>query len=109
MLRVIDGDTVEARVHVWMGQEVVTRFRLNSIDAPELTGACAAERDLAECARLRLAALAGGQDVTLVDIRPDKYFGRVAGRLLMAGGKDAGNRLMAEGLARTGTRRFNWC
>jgi endonuclease YncB( thermonuclease family) len=109
VLRVIDGDTIEARVHVWMGQEIVTRVRLAGIDAPELNGACAAESDLARRALDRLALLLGTGPVLLSEIRPDKYFGRVGARLLLADNRDAGEVLTSEALARVGTRRFSWC
>jgi hypothetical protein len=36
VLRVIDGDTFEARVRIWSGFEITTRVRLRAIDAPEL-------------------------------------------------------------------------
>jgi micrococcal nuclease len=106
---VIDGDTVEARIHVWMGQEAVTRIRLAGIDAPEMGGACAAEQQLARRARERLAALVQPGAVVITDVRPDKYFGRVVARLLLADGRDAGDILVQEELVRAGHRRFSWC
>ena len=109
ILRVIDGDTVEVRVQAWIGHEIVTRLRLAGIDAPELNGACALERALAARARDRLAELASDEEAVLADIRPDKYFGRVAGRLILRDGRDAGQILLAEALARAGARRFSWC
>ena len=111
VLNVIDGDTVEARVHVWMGQEVVTRIRLKDVDAPEMTGACSAERDLAIASRNRVAALVGNANVLLTDVRPDKYFGRVVARIVSADGRDVGSILLAETLARPyqGGRRQAWC
>ena len=39
VLRVLDGDTFEARVRVWPGLDITTKIRLRSIDAPELEGA----------------------------------------------------------------------
>jgi micrococcal nuclease len=111
ILKVIDGDTVEARIHVWMGQEVVTRLRLLDIDAPEFSSGCAEERRLAGGAQTRLAQLVSGGPVLVADVRPDKYFGRVVGRLVLADGRDAGAALLAEGLARPyrGGARLNWC
>lgn len=111
VLNVIDGDTVEARVHVWMGQEVITRVRLKDIDAPEIAGACAPERLQAMKARDRLAVLVQGPGVVLAEVRPDKYFGRVVAHLVMSDGQDAGAILLAEGLARPyrGGRRESWC
>jgi endonuclease YncB( thermonuclease family) len=110
VLRVIDGDTLEARVHVWLGQEIVTKVRLAGIDAPELHARCAAERAGAEAARSALAALVEGRSVRLTDVRPDKYFGRVVARI-SAGGHDAGAALLAAGHARLygGGRRGGWC
>ncbi|MGL4440750.1 MAG: thermonuclease family protein [Bosea sp. (in: a-proteobacteria)] len=111
VLNVVDGDTVEARVHVWMGQEVVTRIRLKDIDAPEVTGACGPERERAIAARDRLAELVHGAGIVLADVRPDKYFGRVVARVVMSDGQDAGAILLSEGLARPyrGGRRQSWC
>ncbi|HAP10121.1 MAG TPA: nuclease, partial [Afipia sp.] len=43
VVRVVDGDTFEARVHLWPGLEMTTRVRLRGIDAPEMKGACAEE------------------------------------------------------------------
>src|SRR5512138_2187486 len=40
VVRTIDGDTFEARVHLDGGLEAVTRVRLRGIDAPELKSAC---------------------------------------------------------------------
>src|SRR6185312_332928 len=36
VLRVIDGDTFEARVHVWPGLDITTKVRLRGVDAPEM-------------------------------------------------------------------------
>src|SRR5690348_13647193 len=56
VLRVIDGDTFEARVHLWPGLTATTRVRLRGIDAPELRARCAEERSRAEAAREALKA-----------------------------------------------------
>jgi endonuclease YncB( thermonuclease family) len=111
VIAILDGDTVEARVHVWMGQEVVTRVRLRDIDAPEIGSACAEERQRAVAARERLASLIGSGDVTISDVQADKFFGRVVARLATADGMDAGATLLGERLARTyaGGRRTSWC
>lgn len=39
VVRVIDGDTFLARVHLWLGLALSTRVRIRGIDAPELKGA----------------------------------------------------------------------
>jgi endonuclease YncB( thermonuclease family) len=68
VLRVIDGDTFEARIRIWSGFEITTRVRLRAIDAPELHARCASEYFKAEAARLALQRLlsAGGVTLSLV-------------------------------------------
>jgi endonuclease YncB( thermonuclease family) len=116
VLRVLDGDTIEVRAHIWLGQEVATRVRLAGVDAPELEGACRSERALAMRARAylaaRLATADGGlADVSLSDIRAGKYGGRVLARVRTAGGEDLSQALLAAGLARAyaGKARRPWC
>jgi len=54
VLRVIDGDTFEARVRIWHGMDVTTRGRLRGIEAPELHARCAEERGRAVAERKAL-------------------------------------------------------
>ena len=110
--RIIDGDTVEVTVPVWLGQTVTTNVRIEGIDTPELRGKCEAERVLAAAARDRLAALIGDGPVILTDVRYDKFGGRVVARLADAQGADAGLVLVSEGLARPFDgrgARLSWC
>lgn len=111
VLRVLDGDTLEARVRVWLGEDIVTRVRLAGIDAPEIRGRCDEERRRALEARAALEHLVEGRAVILADIGPDKYFGRVVGRILIDGERDAGAILLAAGHARAydGRTRTSWC
>ena len=57
VVRVIDGDTFEARVRVWPGLDVNTKVRLRNIDAPELHARCADELGKAQAARAALEAM----------------------------------------------------
>jgi endonuclease YncB( thermonuclease family) len=50
VIRTIDGDTFEARVHLWPGLDLTTRVRLRGIDAPELKASCPQELQMAEAA-----------------------------------------------------------
>ena len=111
VLRVVDGDTLEARVAVWPGQEIVILVRLAGVDAPELDGRCAAERRAAAAAREALSRLVGNGAVVLSDVRPDKYFGRVVARVAGADGRDFGQVLGEAGHVRPyeGGRRLSWC
>ncbi|MET0312787.1 MAG: thermonuclease family protein, partial [Hansschlegelia sp.] len=109
-LSVIDGDTLEARVAVFPGQEIVTRIRLAGVDAPERRGRCASERDAAEKATRALGAMVEGRRLTLTKIRGDKYFGRVVARVSTQQG-DLAEALVAGGYGRPygGGRRDGWC
>ncbi len=117
-LRVVDGDTVA------IGETV---FRLNGFDAPE-TGPrarCDSERDLGERAKRRLVELVITTDISLTPIacscRPGtegtarcNHARRCA--VLKSDGKDVGDILISEGLARPYIcgatrcpRRRSWC
>ncbi len=134
VVSVLDGDTLEVRVHIWLGQDIRTRVRLAGIDAPELKGKCARERDLAQRARAyllaRLDPLAAGDgaagdgaagdgaagdgaaaSIRLREVRYGKYAGRVLARVETLDGTDLGQELVAAGLARPydGRRRASWC
>ena len=77
VIRTIDGDTFEARVHLSPGLDLTTRVRLRGIDAPELKASCPQELQMAEAATDALRALLGEGEVTISNIGPDKYNGRV--------------------------------
>ncbi len=110
VVKVIDGDTLEVEARIWPDQLVRTAVRLDGIDAPELRGECDGERSLARRARDELAATAG-RDVLLLQVRHDKYGGRVVARVLDLMGRDLGDRLIAAGMARAydGGARGSWC
>ncbi|RJF89633.1 nuclease [Oleomonas cavernae] len=111
VLEVVDGDTLEVRVMIWLGQEVVTRVRLVGIDTPELRGDCDDEKRKAAAARDLLARLVAGGTVTLRDVRYDKYGGRVLALVSTADGRALTDQLIAAGLARPydGKARVGWC
>ena len=71
VIRVIDGDTFEARVRVWPGLDVSTKVRLRNIDAPELHARCADELAKAQASRTALETMlaAGGVTVSRVGHR----------------------------------------
>lgn len=107
-IHVIDGDTIAVgKVH----------YRLVGFDTPETTrrAKCRAERDLGAAAtqRLRLIVSKGGLDLSEVpcSCAPGTAgtfkcnYGRRCG-VLTQGGRDVGDTLMAEGLARP--YPFDW-
>jgi len=116
VLRVLDGDTLEVRAQIWLGQAVTTRVRLAGVDAPELSGKCPDEKALAARARAFLSARIGAAadapgQVVLRDVRYGKFAGRVLARVETPRGEDLAGGLISAGLARpySGRRRQSWC
>jgi endonuclease YncB( thermonuclease family) len=111
VLRVIDGDTFEARVHVWPGIDITTRVRLRGIDAPELKAACHEEAVKADAARVALQSLLAHGDVSIARVTRDKYGGRVVADAMTRSTPDVSAAMLEAGHARryTGGRREGWC
>jgi len=111
VLRVIDGDTFEARVRVWPGMDITTRVRLRGIDAPELHARCEDERTKAVAARDALARILREGAVGVMHVGQDKYGGRVDADVSTAATPDVSAALLERGLARRyfGGRRASWC
>ncbi|MFN3765613.1 MAG: thermonuclease family protein [Aliihoeflea sp.] len=111
LVRVIDGDTVEADVHVWPGHTVRVSVRLRGIDAPELRSRCAAEKTAARNARDALAGLLASGAFHVRNIDGDKFFGRVVADIETPDGEAIVDHLLAAGLARPydGKARAPWC
>jgi endonuclease YncB( thermonuclease family) len=110
-LSVIDGDTFEARIAAFPGQEIVTRVRIAEVDAPERRARCPAEQAAAEAATRALQRLIENRPLTLTDLRGDKYFGRVLARVKSPGVGDVAEALIAAGHGRSysGGKREGWC
>lgn len=102
VMRVVDGDTLQVRVRIWLDQDVVVLARLRGIDAPELHGPCAAA---GAAARDALAALVGDGAVTLRHVGADKYGGRVDAEVTLPDGRDAARTLVQTGFAHPWTGR----
>jgi len=101
ILRVIDGDTVEARVRIWLGQDLTILVRLRGIDTPELRGRCPGEQAAAEAARAFVVGLLPEQGpVRLTAVAHDKYRGRVDASIELPSGQDLASALRAAGHAR---------
>lgn len=111
VVRTIDGDTFEARVHLSPGLEPVTRVRLRGIDAPELKASCARELQMAEAASDALRVLLGEGGVTIFNIGPDKYAGRVVADVATRRTGNVSTAMLAAGHARSygGGHRNGWC
>ena len=111
VLRVIDGDTFEARVRIWPGMDVTTRVRLRGLDAPELHARCESERAQALAARDALKRILGQGEVGVTQVGQDKYGGRVDAAVSTGNTPDVSEAMLAGGFARAyhGGRRRSWC
>jgi endonuclease YncB( thermonuclease family) len=111
VMRVIDGDTFEARVHVWPGLEITTKVRLRGIDAPEMRARCASEIGKAQAAREALSAILAEGAVGVGQVTLDKYGGRVMADASTRKTADVAAALVRAGMVRgyQGGRREAWC
>jgi endonuclease YncB( thermonuclease family) len=111
VVRVIDGDTFEARVRVWPGLDVSTKVRLRNIDAPELHARCADELAKAQASRTALETMLAAGAVTVSQVGLDKYGGRVDALVATRDTADVSAALLNGGWARSydGRRRGSWC
>jgi endonuclease YncB( thermonuclease family) len=111
VVRVLDGDTFEARVRVWPGMDITTRVRLRGIDAPELHARCDDERVKALAARDALARLLAEGSVGIARVGHDKYGGRVDADVSTPRTPDVSATMLEGGFARrySGGRRESWC
>lgn len=107
VVSVHDGDTFTAHVYTWPGEVKETNVRVLGIDAPEMHGACP---DAAKKARDRLADLLSHGRITLKNIRPDKYGGRVEAYVYVEG-VPVDETLVKENLVHPygGGTRKEWC
>jgi len=109
--RVVDGDTIAARVTVWLQHDISVLVRVRGIDAPERRGSCDGERLRAAAAAAALRRMLADGQVLLTEIAGDKFFGRIVADVTTEAGEDVAERLMAAGHARPydGGVRASWC
>jgi endonuclease YncB( thermonuclease family) len=105
VLRVIHGDTFEARVRVWPGLDVNTKVRLCNVDAPELHARCADEYVRAEAARAALETILAAGSITISRVGTCRCAGRDPRH------RRCSAALLNGGWARSydGGRRGTWC
>jgi len=111
VLRVVDGDTFEARVNLWPGLDITTRVRLRGIDTPELKARCNDERIKAEAARDALRAILDQGEVGIMHVTLDKYGGRVVADASTRATPNVSSALLNAGMGRrySGGHRDGWC
>ena len=109
---VLDGDTFAAGVKIDDDITITVRVRVINIDTPELSGACPREVVMAETAKDFVTDLLPvGTVVELQNIKDDKYLGRIDANVILPDGRDLGDVLIKQKLARSysGGRRLGWC
>ena len=111
VLRVIDGDTFDARVNLWPGLYITTRVRLRGIDAPEVKARCPQERAAADVARNALQGILDQGETGIARVTLDKYGGRVVADASTHATPDVSAALLSAGVVRaySGGRRETWC
>ena len=116
VIRVLDGDSFEARVYPWPDMVVVEMFRIYGIDTAELRGKCQQEKDIAQAAKQFITNLIAQSSnrIKLSVVGCNAAEGGGFGRCLAtvhAGGISLGDALIAKGLARPnfGETRLPWC
>ncbi|MGX6646707.1 thermonuclease family protein [Maricaulaceae bacterium MS644] len=109
-VRVVDGDTVAVRAHIWPGHYVETRVRLAGVDTPEARGPdCEAERALAAQASAFTRSWLEGASISLEEIDLGSFAGRVIARIRRADGADLSEDLLSAGLATPYGAAAPWC
>ena len=109
---IVDGDTFAGVVTLDGDIDITVRVRILDIDTPEIHSDCEFEREMAARARSRLGELIPvGSVVELDNIKDDKYLGRIDATVTDASGRNIGDVMVTEGLARryNGGRRRPWC
>lgn len=108
--RVIDGDTFEARVQIWLDHYAEYKIRLRGIDAPELRASCDAEKRQAIQAKNFLEKILQDTYVTLTNIERGKYGGRIIADVWV-GQEDISQFMIENRAARSysGNARDSWC
>ncbi|MBI4273380.1 MAG: thermonuclease family protein [Rhizobiales bacterium] len=111
VLKILDGDTFEARVRIWPGIDVTTKVRLRGIDTPELKARCAEEYAKAIESRETLKAILGEGGVTISNVTFDKYGGRVVADAATRATPNIADVMLKSEMARrySGGRRRSWC
>lgn len=96
--RVVDGDTLDARVDLGFNVFIVERFRIANIDAPETYGVKkeTVEYENGMITKNRLIELIEGKNVTIKTEKTGKY-GRYIAEIFLDG-NSVGDILLSEGL-----------
>lgn len=111
LTKVHDGDSFSGEALVWPGHRVRVNVRIRGIDAPELHAKCPLERVNALAAKQALVRRLGEAEIILLlNIKGDKYNGRVVADVDL-GGRNLAGLLLEEAPVRAydGGKRKSWC
>ena len=109
IVRIVDGDTIRVRAHIWIDQTIEVMVRLQGIDTPEIhRPGCKAERALAEEAKTEVATITS-DTIFLHDVHFGKYAGRVVADARLPNGVSVAEYLLEKGLARRESDAETWC
>jgi len=86
LMKVVDGDTIDARIYLGFQISIIKRIRLSNIDTPELRSSNINERQKAIAAKERLQELMYRDEgfFKLISEGFDKY-GRCIGQVIVEG------------------------
>ena len=98
VLRIVDGDTIHVRAHLWPRQSWQGNIRLHGIDTPELRGRRQAETEQAIMAKNTLRSLIP-REVRLNNIESGKFGNRYVAAV-MDGTRNLAHVLMEKGVGR---------
>lgn len=111
LVRVIDGDTFEAKVKIWNNNFVFVKVRILGIDTPEKNGDCEEEKVLALKAKNYLKELLSkSKNLVLFNVKDGKYGGRTLANVRV-NNKDITSILLRKPFVRPykGKKRKSWC
>jgi micrococcal nuclease len=114
VIKVLDGDTVQLEVGLWPGLTQRINLRLVGVNTPEKRGPKVSNCEKKagqDATTFTQRWLQGVKEVTISEVRHDKYAGRALGRLRRPDGKDLAEALITSGHARPydGGKRGPWC
>ena len=114
VIKVLDGNTVQLEVGLWPGLTQRINLRLVGVNTPEKRGPKASDCEKKagqDATTFTQRWLQGMKEVTIFEVRHDKYAGRALGKLRRPDGKDLADALIVAGHARPydGGKRGPWC
>lgn len=116
LTKIVDGDTLGVIITPWLYTSVRTNVRIAGIDTPEIRRPkCPEERALGHLAVEHVTQMLGSIDsapsLTLANIVPDKFGGRIVAQVTTANGVDIAQSLLDAALAQPydGGTKPVWC